>query len=1055
MDSQGAEYEKVTKPRARVRGSRRRNPGVFCIVLAALALAAGGHQLSWGDDRLHGETIRLAAGNEPLAQIVISSEATSAVTAAAEALQEQVELRTRAKLPVVSPHDAEPATTSIHIGTAGTDRALADALAALGRSPLSPEDPGREAFQLASGTRDGTGIVVVNGCDDLGTFHGVGWLLRRMRFSEGGVTLPEGVHIIKAPATFMRNIQFGDHFVYVNTEVPQWRKIWVDYMLWGLSTATFRCDPAHQGDPRETDIARYLWDKWTERVRMAKSLGLEVAHITQTNLVFKDGEFGPAEIPDFEELNYMCPDFNGVNPKFPRAIEILKASRKWFFDHMPLIDQVDYFITSGWDGGGCKDPDAAPWSVTYAELVDTIIHPLIAEHNPDAKIILRVYWVPDVEPLAEKLHEWRPDWLYAVEMAAGQRGLAPLFPKDMRLSFFPLAMTMNDSCLCADSGANPYPKGFSAGFRRAWYDSGFQGRCGTQGYSEGTHDHINHVILMQLGWDPDRPVDDILDEYCRYYFGEKAAGKVKEAIYLMEDDYINHIYADPTQKDMKLSPRVTELVNEAEKLLPRWARRSRYWAIIKGRGEMNRTRIRQLELMSQWDEHWQRYQSLAQADVTSEAPEWLVETKGYFRAVVANGQDMNHVILEMDRRGYNEIQGNPIPVWPDVRTGDAAEASEALETWRPKQGLGVPGRWCVAFLSATGDVAVGDGWGNYVSSGTRAADARMVIADPTSAGANSVIFLGVDGNIASWSPLGGVAVLAEGDFLTGPLAAGDLDGDGRDELVALVGTSLNDARLGIVKAGRDVKLLGITPSGSAPEVAAKGVVLAEPRPSRTVQIDRDPHVVVCDADGDGRLEIVCGDRNRNDQLVILDSSGRRVAAGPPAPAGALAAGDLDGDDCSEVVFLNTDGELAAYSTTTGVLRFAEPVKPRWPSAVAVAPLGVSPGQVVVEATETPGVVYADAEGYPRVVYLEGNSQRLSEWSSSVAVGPGMVAGDFNNDGRYEVCYLRRWLSFVYPLADFCYVDRTGNLRGLPHNITKRALFCAPLGPRASGRLRFR
>jgi len=174
MDSQGAEYEKVTKPRARVRGSRRRNPGVFCIVLAALALAAGGHQLSWGDDRLHGETIRLAAGNEPLAQIVISSEATSAVTTAAEALQEQVELRTRAKLPVVSPHDAEPATTSIHIGTAGTDRALADALAALGRSPLSPEDPGREAFQLASGTRDGTGIVVVNGCDDLGTFHGVG-----------------------------------------------------------------------------------------------------------------------------------------------------------------------------------------------------------------------------------------------------------------------------------------------------------------------------------------------------------------------------------------------------------------------------------------------------------------------------------------------------------------------------------------------------------------------------------------------------------------------------------------------------------------------------------------------------------------------------------------------------------------------------------------------------------------------------------------------------------------------------------------------------------------
>src|SRR5262249_43768995 len=154
----------------------------------------------------------------------------------------------------------------------------------------------------------------------------------------------------------------------------------------------------------------------------------------QTNLVFKDGEFGPTGIPNFKELNYMCQDFNGVNPKFPRALEVLRESRKWYFDHMPYIQDVTYHLTSGVDGGGCTDPAVAPWACTYADLVDRIVYPLIADHNPRARMILGLYGLGAnawgrIRELAAKLREgWKPKWLYALEFADGELDYAPLFP---------------------------------------------------------------------------------------------------------------------------------------------------------------------------------------------------------------------------------------------------------------------------------------------------------------------------------------------------------------------------------------------------------------------------------------------------------------------------------------------------------------------------------------------------------------------------------------------------------------------------------------------------
>lgn len=1002
--------------------------------------------------KLKSNEIVVVGDGKSFAEIIIGAKADPVISSAAESLQIEVKRRTGVSLPIVNSWKAKQGVTAILLGVRGDDPSLKKALAALGHKPVTAEDPGREGFLLVSGKGGESSSIVVNGCEEIGVTFGVGKLLRQMRFVDGNATCPEGLKIATAPVMPTRDVQFGDHAGWVNTDVAQWEEVWRDFQLWGMNQAHFRCDPAHQGDPRETDVAKYLWQKWAERLPIAKRLGLKICHITQVNLVAKDGEFGPASITNFSELNYMCPDFNGINPKFPRGMDALMKSRKWFFDNMPGIDKVDYFTFSGWDGGGCKDPDVAPWSVTVANLVEKYV-PLIRDHNTNAEIILRMYWVPDAKALAEKLKTWRPKWLNSIQLNDAQVDLGPLFPKDVNLVFFPLWTTMNTSGLMGDNGANPSIQGCQNSVQRIW-DNNFRG--GVISYSEGAHDWANLVMMFQKCWDPKRTADDIAEELCRYYFGEQAAPVVKELFYEMDKESVNHIYADREQKDYKGNPKIQDLVAKAENSLPDWAKSSRQWATVKGRAGTSRTRMRQVVLMADFDKHWQRYQSLLQKEVPAQSPEWLPETKDFFKSVAANGKEMSRVVLEMDRKAYAVVQGNIVPIWPNEHTGDALEALEALEEWKPGTPLQVKGRWLAAYVVPDGSVAVADGWGNMKSSGIQAGDARMAIAEMTGNGRNAVIFLGADGILKRWEPSGESGVLAKGRFLTGPLAAGDIDGDGKAEVVVLSGASEADSHLSVVYGDGTVKDLSIRPSGYESDQGAMGYIMQKPTLLKTAQTKIEPHVVICDLDGDGKNEIVCGDRDDGDKLTVLDAQGRVKSRGPAAPAGMLAAGDLNADGKADVVYLDGSGKLAGFSMQGGVMQFGEIVKPRWLSSVVVADMGGEKTPVVPWASKVPaGVVYADADGIVKVAYIGGRSARLSDWNSSVAVGPGMVVGDYNADGQDEVCYLRRALNFTFPLATLNYVDRLGNLRMLPHDFTQKSVnFCPTLGPRASGVMRF-
>jgi hypothetical protein len=61
-------------------------------------------------------------------------------------------------------------------------------------------------------------------------------------------------------------------------------------------------------------------------------------------------------------------------------------------------------------------------------------------------------------------------------------------------------------------------------------------------YSEGIYEDLNKVVCLQLYWDPDRSVEDIVREYAAAEYTAEAADEVCEAVYLLESNMGHSIH---------------------------------------------------------------------------------------------------------------------------------------------------------------------------------------------------------------------------------------------------------------------------------------------------------------------------------------------------------------------------------------------------------------------------------------------------------------------------------------------------------------------------------
>ena len=56
-------------------------------------------------------------------------------------------------------------------------------------------------------------------------------------------------------------------------------------------------------------------------------------------------------------------------------------------------------------------------------------------------------------------------------------------------------------------------------------------------YSEGCNDDVNKIVWSGLGWDPDRPVVDILREYARYFISDALADDFAQGLLALERNW--------------------------------------------------------------------------------------------------------------------------------------------------------------------------------------------------------------------------------------------------------------------------------------------------------------------------------------------------------------------------------------------------------------------------------------------------------------------------------------------------------------------------------------
>jgi len=120
-------------------------------------------------------------------------------------------------------------------------------------------------------------------------------------------------------------------------------------------------------------------------------------------------------------------------------------------------------------------------------------------------------------------------------------------------------------------------------------------------HSSGTHDHFNQWMWQRLLWDPQKGVEELVDEYARAWFGAEAAEPMAQAVFLMEQ-YLREDRGRPLPQKDEVD-RYYDLVKEAGDRMEPWRReKSWLWREYLQKGAIDkRTKLaaaQQLELQA-------------------------------------------------------------------------------------------------------------------------------------------------------------------------------------------------------------------------------------------------------------------------------------------------------------------------------------------------------------------------------------------------------------------------------------------------------------------------
>lgn len=460
-------------------------------------------------------------------------------------------------------------TLVILLGIPEHHNELRELIASHRLTPLSERDPGPEGF-LVKSMGDDDQILIAAGVDQRGVLYAAGEVLRQLLIREETVELPEELSVRTAPAFEFRGTQFGQsHVAKRLAKVRDWtpeetQRVILDYALAGANT--FPTSPGPMFD-------------------FIKSFGL----MTQGGFGANTGS-GPPEWNASESIGrigYVC-----LSVPEARAAQLERCENQ--FKNSPTYDYVKFH---GGDGGGCECDLCDPYGLTFIKVVEQMAA-IIHKYHPTTKVYFTNQKFDNADDnaifayLQEKPRDWLWAWGYgpgsdATTWQPGHRqthrmdlfrypGFGPfdLYPREIIRQIPPRHQLVYYNEIThwrysqhgyiqmyprADRDGNLPPRTGHFIYERrpdqaltmvydrltfyAWpryyhrvFNDLMRYSVGDNTHSSGHHDHFNQWMWQRLLWAPRMSVEDVVDEYCRTWFGPEAAPNMAEAIFQLEQN---------------------------------------------------------------------------------------------------------------------------------------------------------------------------------------------------------------------------------------------------------------------------------------------------------------------------------------------------------------------------------------------------------------------------------------------------------------------------------------------------------------------------------------
>ncbi|GAB4033336.1 hypothetical protein [Spirosoma gilvum] len=377
-------------------------------------------------------------------------------------------------------------------------------------------DPNRaetqpEGFRIVSEVGSTGTTLWVIGADSRGILFGTGWLLRNLQMRPKQIELTTPVNVATAPAYPIRGHQLGYRTTansYDAWTVAQFDQYIRELAIFG--TNAVEGIPFHE---EEKPSPHFKVPAPEMRIRMSEicqKYDLDYWVWTPATFALTDVAKRTAELDLHETFYRTCP-------------------------------RLDHIFIPGGDPGDNHPREVMPF------LKD--LHTRLIKYHPKAKIWLSLqgFSVEQVDYFYDYLAQYKPDWLAGVVYGPSSPSLSETryrLPKQYQIRQYP-DITHNIRCefpvshwdqayalTLGREATNPRPYAYAKiQAAMAPFTDGFVS------YSDGCHDDVNKIVWSMRGWEPDKSVHEILEEYGRFFFKPELAAPVADGIAALENNW--------------------------------------------------------------------------------------------------------------------------------------------------------------------------------------------------------------------------------------------------------------------------------------------------------------------------------------------------------------------------------------------------------------------------------------------------------------------------------------------------------------------------------------